>query len=153
MRWAQKIQAGNPGLCWKVILLDMTGKIYITTPSLDVEHMSKLKQTKRKKIEKSCTSSVEIFRAFLFSSQPFICLLYLIKAANCPVQSGLLNIFPNKSSTINATLLLCVIYPAHQTRIIFIPNKPEGLWVQDSQIVMYKYILQLIHFLTWAEGR
>lgn len=91
MRYAQKIQDGKPGLCWKVILLDTTGKIYYNPITWCWTH-EQAEADKNRKIEKTCTSSVEIFRAFV-SSQPFICLLYLIKAANCPVQLGLLNIF------------------------------------------------------------
>lgn len=52
-------------------------------------------------------------------------------------------IFCKQSSTINATLLVQFIYLTRETRIIFTSNKP-GLPAQDSQTVIYKYILQLL---------
>lgn len=56
--------------------------------------------------------------------------------------------FPKQSSTINATLLVQFLHLTHETMVIFTSNKP-GLLAQDSQTVIYKYILQLI--LAWAE--
>lgn len=152
-RFLDRILGGKQGPCSKAALSSVCfGKRISQLHHSAAEYVTKLKHMKGKLGENLyCLSELlcPYFQSsFFFPPQPFLCLLYLIKAENCLVHSGLLVFFSKQSSTINATLLLQFIYLTHETRIIFTSNKP-GLLVQDSQTVIYKYSLQLL--LAWAQ--